>query len=56
MLQCGRIYKDAEIWTCAKPHQARALLQCGRIYKDAEIREWVNAYEGDIEASMWPHL
>ena len=40
-LQCGRIYKDAEI-------QARksgasgggAWLQCGRIYKDAEIFVW----------------
>ena len=38
MLQCGRIYKDAEIGdgrvcTSTKLDQ----LQCGRIYKDAEI-------------------
>ena len=37
-LQCGRIYKDAEIPRFAsKPSQNARLLQCGRIYKDAEI-------------------
>ena len=36
-LQCGRIYKDAEICR-ARPRPRRfARLQCGRIYKDAEI-------------------
>ena len=37
-LQCGRIYKDAEIWSLCRPCSARHReLQCGRIYKDAEI-------------------
>ena len=37
-LQCGRIYKDAEIRK-ASPHSGGPhSLQCGRIYKDAEIR------------------
>ena len=37
-LQCGRIYKDAEIpkiWFCNL--MVSYHLQCGRIYKDAEI-------------------
>ena len=37
-LQCGRIYKDAEIDETNDSAEARVLLQCGRIYKDAEIR------------------
>ena len=38
-LQCGRIYKDAEIFG-ASPRLSNFAhnLQCGRIYKDAEIR------------------
>ena len=44
-LQCGRIYKDAEIRRFDLPRAARALLQCGRIYKDAEI----NQTEGDSD-------
>ena len=37
-LQCGRIYKDAEICSRAKKRNtSSATLQCGRIYKDAEI-------------------
>ena len=37
-LQCGRIYKDAEI-RCSNPcYRPRdSPLQCGRIYKDAEM-------------------
>ena len=37
-LQCGRIYKDAEISPLARGFIIAGLvLQCGRIYKDAEI-------------------
>ena len=37
-LQCGRIYKDAEIGrTICTVSRPEILLQCGRIYKDAEI-------------------
>ena len=37
-LQCGRIYKDAEIpRLLLSLAPSRCLLQCGRIYKDAEI-------------------
>ena len=36
-LQCGRIYKDAEISWAAADEAAPHQLQCGRIYKDAEI-------------------
>ena len=37
-LQCGRIYKDAEM-SLGNLHPCASfiLLQCGRIYKDAEI-------------------
>ena len=37
-LQCGRIYKDAEIrsWTSSGTFPTM-WLQCGRIYKDAEM-------------------
>ena len=38
VLQCGRIYKDAEIDVRGTgTHSDRANLQCGRIYKDAEM-------------------
>ena len=38
-LQCGRIYKDAEIFLRRTVRLGKkAHLQCGRIYKDAEIR------------------
>ena len=37
-LQCGRIYKDAEIRQKAQNTTCRIpTLQCGRIYKDAEM-------------------
>ena len=37
-LQCGRIYKDAEIRFCVRGRRILVIkLQCGRIYKDAEI-------------------
>ena len=36
-LQCGRIYKDAEIRLEQMDHNGQSILQCGRIYKDAEI-------------------
>ena len=37
-LQCGRIYKDAEIrWEASRMWVGGIQLQCGRIYKDAEI-------------------
>ena len=36
-LQCGRIYKDAEIWKQECDVGISYNLQCGRIYKDAEI-------------------
>ena len=36
-LQCGRIYKDAEIRLPGHGDAAERELQCGRIYKDAEI-------------------
>ena len=38
LLQCGRIYKDAEIYERYDLNVRFASLQCGRIYKDAEIR------------------
>ena len=37
ILQCGRIYKDAEIQTKRRLWRPAPDLQCGRIYKDAEI-------------------
>ena len=49
LLQCGRIYKDAEIWIlwiariCWHIH-----LQCGRIYKDAEMSCKGLAYGGEL--------
>ena len=36
-LQCGRIYKDAEIVSLDISPVNKDNLQCGRIYKDAEI-------------------
>ena len=37
-LQCGRIYKDAEICILVFVlKRTQIVLQCGRIYKDAEI-------------------
>ena len=36
-LQCGRIYKDAEITNADACQVPPDMLQCGRIYKDAEI-------------------
>ena len=36
-LQCGRIYKDAEILPAPFAQPMRCSLQCGRIYKDAEM-------------------
>ena len=40
-LQCGRIYKDAEIRRkVAEANDWNRLLQCGRIYKDAEIADY----------------
>ena len=36
-LQCGRIYKDAEIRRLLSKTGYCFQLQCGRIYKDAEI-------------------
>ena len=36
-LQCGRIYKDAEIEDRGFLIELASSLQCGRIYKDAEI-------------------
>ena len=39
-LQCGRIYKDAEINLEPEIETLeQTILQCGRIYKDAEMRE-----------------
>ena len=38
-LQCGRIYKDAEIADLNVTEAKRILLQCGRIYKDAEMHD-----------------
>ena len=37
VLQCGRIYKDAEILRRHTRKGGKSHLQCGRIYKDAEI-------------------
>ena len=38
LLQCGRIYKDAEIRNGDEDEAPNPTqLQCGRIYKDAEI-------------------
>ena len=43
-LQCGRIYKDAEIRDGEVITGGHVIeLQCGRIYKDAEIGESLNA-------------
>ena len=36
-LQCGRIYKDAEMTGTSTGRSSSLRLQCGRIYKDAEI-------------------
>ena len=36
LLQCGRIYKDAEIPAATLDNNCYQYLQCGRIYKDAE--------------------
>ena len=44
-LQCGRIYKDAEISPLARGFIIAGLvLQCGRIYKDAEISASASAH------------
>ena len=48
-LQCGRIYKDAEIPWRALARSARNGLQCGRIYKDAEI-VWRNVFRTKLLA------
>ena len=37
LLQCGRIYKDAEISPDKRATREAKDLQCGRIYKDAEM-------------------
>ena len=42
-LQCGRIYKDAEMGEHRGCIASADLLQCGRIYKDAEMLGAVNA-------------
>ena len=56
-LQCGRIYKDAEIKRRMAPLEGRLIkLQCGRIYKDAEIGNKRLATVAGYIASMWPHL
>ena len=46
-LQCGRIYKDAEIRRTHRFCVRRPWLQCGRIYKDAEIRK-KGLYQGYV--------
>ena len=57
LLQCGRIYKDAEIgiWTYGGQHDYH-VLQCGRIYKDAEMKDASTGFRSAGIASMWPHL
>ena len=55
-LQCGRIYKDAEILKWEASGAVGGLLQCGRIYKDAEIDKRRNVQSKRFLASMWPHL
>ena len=56
-LQCGRIYKDAEIRLARWRDQAtHAGLQCGRIYKDAEITGHRIRPVRPRPPSMWPHL
>ena len=45
-LQCGRIYKDAEIKEKPSGNDSGLSLQCGRIYKDAEIRRTESRTEG----------
>ena len=45
-LQCGRIYKDAEIWQgSGANYDFSDMLQCGRIYKDAEIGQNVSGLD-----------
>ena len=57
LLQCGRIYKDAEIGIeCEVSGYGGMVLQCGRIYKDAEIKSKAAFSCQTITASMWPHL
>ena len=46
-LQCGRIYKDAEILVRRAKTVLTPRLQCGRIYKDAEIRRRLLKIEVD---------
>ena len=55
-LQCGRIYKDAEIYNALKKAASFGALQCGRIYKDAEILDNLALQKEYSRASMWPHL
>ena len=56
-LQCGRIYKDAEMGKQdARAHDVFFRLQCGRIYKDAEIPDEILEGETVSCPSMWPHL
>ena len=55
-LQCGRIYKDAEIFGGAQDPGRENRLQCGRIYKDAEIARQRSIRVPIRFASMWPHL
>ena len=57
-LQCGRIYKDAEMKLAnAAASKAVVFLQCGRIYKDAEICIPQGPHQGCCYfPSMWPHL
>ena len=50
LLQCGRIYKDAEIMTESDADVRDLTLQCGRIYKDAEIT--ILATVTNISASL----
>ena len=57
LLQCGRIYKDAEIGYLVRHGvPGIAYLQCGRIYKDAEIRLFGGEEKKNFLPSMWPHL
>ena len=47
-LQCGRIYKDAEMSHAKISCAPWKSLQCGRIYKDAEI-----GYTGGSEGAFF---
>ena len=55
-LQCGRIYKDAEICVFHSNPFVVQYLQCGRIYKDAEIKYLLMDELDRWQPSMWPHL